>query len=116
MPLDTGRTSYIENNDPNRPLSRYNKIRLLLDANGVPVQETWDHIDIQELPEDRFFEVTAEYAHRPDLISLYFYGTEQLYWVIAYVNGLIDPFAETVVGLKFRIPDQSNLFQTVLAV
>lgn len=110
-----GKTEFITSKEPNRPLSRYNKSRLLLNQDSIPILESWDPPDIPELPEDRFFEVRREHAHRPDLISLMFYGTEQLYWVIAYANQLIDPFAETVVGLKLRIPDRENLFNTVLA-
>lgn len=108
-------TKYLDNKEPNRPLSRYNKIRLLLNDDNIPVQETWDALDIPELPQDRLFKVTREVAHRPDLISLDYYGTEKLYWVIAYANKLTDPFAETIVGLQLRIPDRENIFQTVLA-
>jgi len=107
-------TEFIENKDPNRPLSRYNKLRILLNEDDIPVLESWDPPEIPELAEDRFFEITAEFAHRLDLVSLMFYGTEQLYWVIAYANDMIDPIAETVVGVKLRIPDRENLFQTVL--
>jgi DNA-binding beta-propeller fold protein YncE len=111
-----GRTAFIDNRDPNRPLSRYNKIRLLLTEGNIPVQETWEPPDIPELPEDRFFEVSREFANRPDLISLMFYGTEQLYWVIAYANSMTEPYAQTTVNKVLRIPDRENLFQSVLAV
>lgn len=110
-----GKTIYIENTDPNQPLSRYNKIRLCLNDQGIPVQEAWEMEELPELPTDRFYEVTQEFAHRLDLISLKYYGTAQLYWVIAFANKMIDPIAETVVGVKLRIPDREYVFQTVLA-
>ena len=109
-----GRTKYLENQEISRPLSRYNGIRTLLTDDCIPIQETWGPIDIPELDEDQFFEVTQEFSHRPDLISLKFYGTEQLYWVIAWANDMIDPFAETYRGRRLRIPDRENVFETVL--
>jgi hypothetical protein len=111
---DQGKTVFLENTEQSRPLSRYNNIRLLLNADRIPVQETWEMDEIDENSRDRYFEVTAEYAHRLDLISLLFYGTEQLYWVIAFANKLTEPFAQTVVGLKLRIPDRETVFQSIL--
>jgi hypothetical protein len=109
-----GRTKFLDAQEITRPLSRYNGIRMLLTDNNIPIQETLDPFDIPELEEDRFFEVTQEFAHRPDLISLKFYGTLQLYWVIAYANDMIDAFAETYTGRRLRIPDRENVFQTIL--
>lgn len=111
---EQGKTVFLENTEPSRPLSRYNNIRLLLNSERIPVQETWEMEEIEENERDRYFEVTAEFAHRPDLISLYFYGTEQLYWVIAFVNKLSEPFAQTQVGLRLRIPDRDTVFQSIL--
>jgi hypothetical protein len=110
----SGETQFIANDDPAQPLSRYSKCRYLLTEDGNVIQETWDPPTIEESIEDQLFEVTIEYAHRPDLISLMYYGTEQLYWVIAYANEMIDPFAETVVGLKLRIPDRDKVFMSIL--
>jgi hypothetical protein len=78
------------------------------------LENTDDKDTIEELASDRFFEVTREFAYRLDLISLKFYGTLYLYWVLARVNNLVDPFADTVVGLRLRIPDRENLFQKIL--
>lgn len=120
--LDQDEVTYLENRDPNRPLSRYNKIRLLLtkgdqdnSIDPVPVQESWDPPEIPELPSDTFFEVTKAEEHRLDLVSLKVYGTRHLYWIIAYANKMVDPFAESIVGKKLRIPNKENLLQTVLA-
>ena len=111
---EEGKTKFLDEKEPDRPLSRYNNLRLLLNQDSIPIIESWDPIELEELPEDRFYEVTAPLAHRPDLISKIYYGTEQLYWVIARVNGMVDPFAETTVGKKLRIPDRDNLFHTIL--
>jgi len=119
--LEETEVRYIENKDPNRPLSRYNKIRFLLSAEdeyndipAYPIQETWDPPTIPILPQDRYVEVLPEWEHRPDLIAYTYYGNEQLYWVIAYANGLVDPFAETYIGRRLRIPDRENLFHDTL--
>lgn len=109
-----GKTAFQESTEPSRPLSRYNNIRLLLNSDRIPVQETWEMDEIGANDRDQFFEVTAPFAHRPDLISLQFYGTEQLYWVIAFVNKLSEPFAQTIVGLRLRIPDRDTVFQSIL--
>lgn len=110
-----GRTLFVENTKPSQPLSRYNKIRMLLREDGIPVQETFDRPDIVTSSADRFFEVTQPFVNRPDLVSRLYYGTEQLYWVIALANDMIDPFIETTVGKQLRIPDRDTLFTTVLA-
>lgn len=120
--LDDDQLKYVENKDPNRPLSRYNKIRLLLTkgdrlqgVDPVIVQESWEPPTIPVLPNDRYVQVLPEWENRPDIISLEFYGTEQLYWVIAFANGMTDPFAETYIGRRLRIPDRENLYHDVLA-
>lgn len=119
--LENDVVKYIENTDINRPLSRYNKIKLLLTKQDkystiqpAAIQESWSPPNIPVLPNDRYIEVLAEWDHRPDLISDEFYGTLHLYWVIAYANGMIDPFAETYIGRRIRIPDGENLYRDVL--
>ena len=119
--LETDEVIPVANKEPNRPLSRYNKILLLLTREdrtvdgAVAIQETWDPPDIPELPDDTFFEVTAEFEHRPDLIAHEIYGNEQLYWVIAFDNKMKDPFAQTTIGKILRIPDLENQFKTILS-
>lgn len=107
-------TPYITSKEPNRPLSRYNSSRNLMNDDGLVVQQSWDVPEIPVMESDRYFEVTVEFKHRPDLISLKYYGTEQLYWVIAAANDMTDPFAETTVGKKLRVPDRDYVFQTLL--
>lgn len=109
------RTEFLRTEEPFQPLSRYNKTRLYLNKDNVPVQESWDPPVIPVLETDHYYEVVPETEHRPDLISLLFYGTEQLYWVIAYANGMVDPFAETRTRMRLRIPNSDYLFQNVLA-
>lgn len=109
-----GKTVFIESTEPHRPLSRYNGLRLLLNESRIPVLESWEMDEIAISSKDRYFEVTGEFEHRPDLVSLMFYGTEQLYWVIAWANQMTEPFAQTTVGKRLRIPDREIVFQTLL--
>jgi hypothetical protein len=109
-----GKTLWISNNDPSKPLSRYNKTRLYINKDGFPVQESWE-LDYAEQLEDQWFDVTLEFSHRPDLIATVFYGSEQLYWVIAYANAMIDPVAETYTGRRLRIPNRDYVYQQLLA-
>jgi hypothetical protein len=111
----TGKTQFLNNKEPNISLSRYNKIRLLLNDESIPIQETWDKPNIQLDATDAYFEVTEEYAYRPDLISLKYYGTEQLYWIIGIANNMEDAFAQTYVGAKLRIPNRDYVFNSLLA-
>lgn len=120
-----GKTIFIIGDGRGQPLSRYDKLRRyitwlprLVDEEIVYERlstiESWDMDEIPLSPEDRYFEVTAEFRNRLDLISQKFYGTMHLYWVLAYVNEMIDPFAETIVGKQIRIPDRDNVFQAIM--
>lgn len=102
--------TFITNPDPGRLTSRYNLIRLYVNQENRMVQETWDRLPIVEQPEDSYHEVMSYEAHRPDLVALAYYGDMNLYWVIAQANGLTDAFAETVAGLKLRIPNAPYVF------
>jgi nucleoid-associated protein YgaU len=46
---------------------------------------------------------------RMDLISQAFYGVPDLWWVIARVNGILDPLLGPSLGQKLRIPTKSRL-------
>jgi len=46
---------------------------------------------------------------RMDLISQSFYGVPNLWWVIARVNGILDPLAGASLGQVLRIPTKSRL-------
>jgi hypothetical protein len=103
--------AFVMNPDTGRPTSRYNLIRLYVNQESRMVQETWDRLPITPQPEDGYHEVVASEAHRPDLLALAYYGDLNLYWVLAQANQMTDPFAETTVGKKLRIPNSTYVFQ-----
>jgi len=53
---------------------------------------------------DRTYVVPAHQENRLDLISNAFYGTPELWWVIADANNMSDPMTATPAGTQLRIP------------
>jgi nucleoid-associated protein YgaU len=58
---------------------------------------------------DSIYTVTLPAANRLDKISNFFYNTPLLWWAIAQVNNLVDPFLDIPVGTQLRIPQRSRL-------
>jgi len=58
-----------------------------------------------EGPEDTYYVIEKYLAGRPDLISLKFYGTTKLWWVIAKENNIEHPVRDLDSGITVRIPD-----------
>ena len=40
----------------------------------------------------------------PDLISFKYYGTEEYWWIICFINKIQDPMNELVAGTRIAIP------------
>ena len=53
---------------------------------------------------EKYFDVQAKYIGRLDLISQAIYGTVELWWLLAWANGIVDPFTEVIPGLRLVIP------------
>lgn len=62
-------------------------------------------------PTDVVFTVPPAGVHRLDLISHDFYGVPDLWWVIARVNGILDPLVGIPMGTRIRVPTKSRLAQ-----
>lgn len=60
-------------------------------------------------PSDTLYTVPAGGVSRLDLISQSFYGVPDLWWVIARVNTILDPFVGVAVGTVVRIPTKTRL-------
>lgn len=58
---------------------------------------------------DTLFRVPQAAEGRLDLISQKFYGTPELWWVIALVNNIRDPIVGASVGQHVRIPTRNRL-------
>lgn len=53
---------------------------------------------------DTFFEISAEYQNRPDLIAFDFYDDEQLWWILALANDIWLAPSEFSTGRRIRVP------------
>ena len=60
-------------------------------------------------PTDVVYLVPVGGLFRMDLISQSFYGVPDLWWVIARVNGILDPLVGASLGQQLRIPTKSRL-------
>lgn len=69
---------------------------------------------IQELIFDednsRTYIVSDPYIGRLDLISHQAYNTPELWWLLAYVNGIINPMEDMYTGQKLIIPNMIDYF------
>lgn len=76
---------------------------------------TWVAPNITSDPAtDQNYVVTDKDIGRLDLISFDFYGTPNLWWVIAHVNNIIDPIVDMETGTSLAIPDQARIFSAQL--
>jgi hypothetical protein len=58
---------------------------------------------------DVMYTVPQAGEHRMDLISQEFYGTPELWWVVALVNNVVDPLVGFVAGQTIRVPKKERL-------
>lgn len=65
--------------------------------------------------DDQLVEVTQGWEGRLDLLSADFYGTPELWWVLAEANQMIDPLGEVRLGAQIRVPRLDRVFN-LLAV
>ena len=68
---------------------------------------------IPESEDDLYHEVTAGEAGKLDTLSYYYYGTVNLWWVIASANGVLNPL-RVEAGTKLRIPSIEKVYQEVI--
>jgi hypothetical protein len=60
-------------------------------------------------PTDMIYTMPVGAVYRMDLISQSFYGVPDLWWVIARVNGILDPLVGAPMGVMLRIPTKARL-------
>jgi hypothetical protein len=98
-------------------LNRFSRFRgsaILRDTDGTEFFETYHPPEIPERPDDRFHEIGAGESGRLDLVSHRYYGTAELWWVIALANDLFEPLKEAVPGLVVRVPSSEYVFGGLL--
>lgn len=58
---------------------------------------------------DELWPVPPAGVPRLDLLADDFYGTPQLWWVLASVNNILDPLVSVPEGTKIRVPTKERL-------
>ena len=71
--------------------------------------------EIPKLPNDPYWEITAQYNFRPDLLAYDMYNDGRLWWVFAQrnPNRLKDPLFDFVTGTGIYLPNESTLKQVL---
>lgn len=93
--------------------SRYSKIRRIQDdETGEIFHETYNNYSIPEKSSDTYFTVDTAVENRLDIISMRYYKSPIMWWVIAIANNIIDPFSEIPIGTVLRIPELTSVYAT----
>lgn len=87
---------------------------------STPVTEAGylDILEIRPVPaagDDVIYEITTQYAFRPDLLAFDIYGKKELWWVFAQRNMdvLKDPVFDFMAGTKIYLPQPKYLKQSL---
>lgn len=96
----------VDNRDLYPPTSRYKATKYFqrnIPGIGQFIEpETWNPPKITPSDKDLFTKILPGEEGRLDLVSLRVYKLDQLWWVIAYLNNMIDPIADATVGKVLR--------------
>lgn len=72
----------------------------------------WNPVPLLPDPTDRMFNVLQGHECRLDIISQIVFGRADLWWSIAYLNQIINPFEQPRSGDRIRIPTFSRVVST----
>lgn len=61
---------------------------------GIPTQETWRPPELPVTNRDKYYRLSPMIRWRLDILADYYYGDQNLWWVIAFANNIIDPFID----------------------
>ena len=101
-------TSSQKRNDLFDEYNRYQYYDIIYDENISTYRIGLGYENLPSFPRgelDTFYVIENSVQHRPDLISLKFYGTTKLWWVIATENNIQHPIKDLTAGTTIRIPD-----------
>jgi hypothetical protein len=109
----------VKNSDEYPASSRYRSTRYFqrdIPEVGTFVEpETWSPPNIKPSSSDLFTKVQSGEEGRLDLVAARVYKMQQLWWVIAFINDIIDPFEEVTVGKILRYPPFDVVSSKVLS-
>jgi hypothetical protein len=69
----------------------------------------WKPFEFRATDGDVFYRIADHEVGRLDLLSHRFYGTPSFWWVIAYVNNVVDPIFDLIPGMVLRIPPLAHV-------
>lgn len=100
--------TFLSKSEGNQKLSRYRRLKRCVDEEDNSYIETQNKMILRESQADTLYVVEAGLENRLDLISYKFYGTPFLWWAIAIINHIDNPFF-VESGVVLRIPPLSNI-------
>ena len=108
--------SFEEVEEKTRPVvestNRYEVGYQLSDGNYL-----WDTFQFRptvvETTDDLYHTLTAGEIGKLDVVSHYYYGTPELWWVIAAANGILNPL-RVPAGTRLRIPAIDVVYRDVI--
>lgn len=89
--------------------SRYRELKVLRYPNGEECLETPSKMGVKKTQRDTIYMIEAKYENRLDLVAHRFYRVPTVYWAIACINELLDPF-DIQAGEVVRVPAMSSLW------
>lgn len=99
-------------NDIYDTYNRYQYYEIIYDelVSGYRIGKGYENLP--EYPQqegDIFYVVEGRFQFRPDLLSLEYYGTTKLWWVIMRANNFDHPAKDLEAGTTIRIPDPERV-------
>lgn len=96
---------------PDTSRYKYNKVIKYEDGTCFRL---WQIPEFPNSETDSFYQVPAGEVNRLDLISSTIYGTVDLWWVLATVNNIADPFVEVEAGKLLRVPAITEVYSKLV--
>lgn len=94
------------------PYDRARNLKHYVDVNGNEVPETYEILHFDRKVSDLLFRVSSADLNRLDAIAALpsIYNDENLWWIIAEANNIIDPF-KVPIGTVLVIPAKQDLYR-----
>lgn len=109
--------TYLPNNEYQKLVSRYKKYRVISNDNDKEIYlETFNQFKNNLTDSDIIYHIVRKNeVNRLDIIANNFYNSASLWWIIALVNMVIDPFT-IPEGMVLTIPSISSLYRNQILV
>lgn len=75
----------------------------------------WERDIIPTADDDVSFNITVDFAQRPDMIAFAIYDNPNLAWLVLQYNTIQDIETELVVGKTIKLPSRNRVLTSILA-